>query len=129
MEGSFKVANRIKQEGGLDIMKQGELNEVLRLHRLWLENKLGGVKANLRGANLRGANLRGANLEGANWDYSCFPIWCGGSCFKADMRLVNQLLAHICTFEVDSEEFIELKKLIMPYAIKSHRAKDLGLED
>ena len=160
-------------------MKQGEINEVLRLHHLWLEGELGGIKANLREANLREAdlreanleranleranleraNLRWANLEGAdlkganlreadleranleradlreadlreaNWDFSSLPLWCGGSCFKTDLRLVNQLLAHICTFEVDSEEFAELKKLIIPYAVKSHRAKDLELED
>ena len=61
-------------------MKQA-MPEVLRLHKLWLENEAGGQWANLRGANLEGAdleetclrgadlqraNLRGANLQGAN---------------------------------------------------------------
>ena len=50
-----------------------ELAEVLRLHKLWLNDKEGGERAyldraNLGGANLGGANLRGANLRGANLD-------------------------------------------------------------
>ena len=56
-------------------MTQDELNETLRLHRLWIAHDAGGVRADLSGAylsgadlsvaNLRGANLRGANLSGA----------------------------------------------------------------
>ena len=57
-------------------MKQAELDEVLRLHKMWLENAENGARANLscadlsranlRGADLRGANLRGADLSSAN---------------------------------------------------------------
>ena len=48
-----------------------ELNEVLRLHKLWAQDEEGGQRANLRGANLRradlqGADLRRADLQGAN---------------------------------------------------------------
>ena len=43
-----------------------ELNEVLRLHGMWLRHDVGGQRADLRGANLRGANLDGANLDGAD---------------------------------------------------------------
>ena len=43
-----------------------ELNEVIRLHRLWLDGDMDGVRANLSGANLRNANLRNANLSDAN---------------------------------------------------------------
>ena len=81
--------------------------------------------ANLRGANLREANLRDADLRWADLDYSCFPLWCGGSRFKCDLKLVYQLLAHICTLDFDDTEGI--KELVLPFAIKSHRAKDLGL--
>ena len=93
--------------------------------------------ANLRGADLRGADLRwtnlhevdlrGADLRGADLDFSCFPLWCGGSKFKCDTKLVYQLLAHICTLEFDDAEGI--KDLIMPFAVKSHRAVDLGLKE
>ena len=83
--------------------------------------------ADLRWANLRGADLRGADLRGADLDFSCFPIWCGGSKFKCDTKLVYQLLAHICTLDFSDDEGI--KELIMPFAQKSHRAQDLGIRD
>ena len=84
-------------------------------------------ETNLRGADLSGADLRGADLRGANLDFSCFPLWCGGAKFKCDTKLVYQLLAHICTLEFDDTEGI--KDLIMPFAVKSHRAVDLGLKE
>ena len=88
--------------------------------------------ADLRGANLRLADLRGTNLSGADlrWadlDLSCFPLWCGGSKFKCDTKLVYQLLAHICTLDFPDDEGI--KDLIRPFAVKSHRAVDLGLKE
>jgi uncharacterized protein YjbI with pentapeptide repeats len=43
---------------------EDELQEVLRLHGLWLHNE-GGQRADLSGANLTGANLTGAYLTGA----------------------------------------------------------------
>ena len=87
--------------------------------------------ADLRGANLceaglSWADLRGADLRGADLDFPCFPLWCGGSKFKCDTKLIYQLLAHICTLEFDDTEGI--KELIMPFAAKSHRAEDLGLK-
>ena len=83
--------------------------------------------ADLHGADLRWADIRGANLHGADLDFSCFPLWCGGAYFKADLRLVYQLLAHICTLEVEGGEFEDIKEKILPFALKSHRAEDLGL--
>ena len=84
-------------------------------------------ETDLRGADLSWANLSRVNLRGANLDFSCFPLWCGGSKFKCDTKLVYQLLAHICTLEFDDTEGI--KNLIMPFAVKSHRAVDLGLKE
>ena len=103
-------------------MTREELEKVLYMHKKWLIKKQNGERANLRGADLRGADLCGANL-----DFSCFPLWCGGSNFKCDTKLVYQLLAHICTLEFDDTEGI--KNLIMPFAVKSHRAVDLGLKE
>ena len=42
-----------------------ELNEIIRLHGLWLAGNDGGVRANLSSANLSGANLRYADLSSA----------------------------------------------------------------
>ena len=118
-------------------MTSEEIKKVLELHKKWLKNEQGGEKANLNEAvlrwadlhraNLRWVNLSEADLRGANLDFSCFPLWCGGSKFKCDTRLVYQLLAHICTLEFDDTEGI--KDLIMPFAVKSHRAVDLGLKE
>ena len=135
-------------------MTREEIEKVLDLHKKWLidEVDVEGKKADLRGANLRsadlngadlngadlnganlngadlnGANLRGANLSETDLDFSCFPLWCGGSKFKCDTKLVYQLLAHICTLEFDDTEGV--KDLIMPFAVKSHRAVNLGLKE
>ena len=120
-------------------MTREELEKVLDLHKKWFSEEVGvdGEKADLHGADLRWANLhwadlhcadlRGADLRGADFDFSCFPLWCGGSKFKCDTKLVYQLLAHICTLEFDDTEGI--KDLIMPFAVKSHRAVDLGLKE
>ena len=47
-------------------MERSRLEEVLKLHKLWLEDKEGGCCADLSDANLSGANLSGADLSGAN---------------------------------------------------------------
>ena len=47
-------------------MNANELKNILKLHKKWLNNEEGGLKADLRGANLCGANLRGADLRRAN---------------------------------------------------------------
>ena len=134
------------------------LQAILDAHKKWLSS-VGGERANLQGADLQGANLqdadlqraylqganlqdadlrgaylqgadlRDANLQGANLDFSCLPLWCGGSKFKADARLIHQILAHVSTIEV-SDADADLKAVlaaILPEAKKSHRADDLGL--
>jgi len=45
---------------------QEELNEILQLHKMWLNDGKGGKKANLSSADLSGADLRGADLRSAN---------------------------------------------------------------
>ena len=47
-------------------MNASEIEEVVRLHGMWLRVEAGGVRANLTGANLRGAILSGADLSQAN---------------------------------------------------------------
>ena len=93
-------------------MKTEELHEVLEQHKKWLAEE-GGKRADLRGANL---------------DFSVWPLWCGTQDVVVDIKLVRQLLAHVCAVKCDDPEFDEVKELIMPYAVKSHRASDLGLK-
>jgi uncharacterized protein YjbI with pentapeptide repeats len=140
-------------------MTKEELSAILSKHSKWLNDEEGGEHAKLQGANLRGADLQdadlqgadlqradlqdadlrgadlrgadlqGADLQGANLDFSCLPLWCGGSKFKADAKLVRQILAHVSTIEI-SDADDDLKAVlaaIMPEAKKSHRAGDLGL--
>ena len=123
-------------------MTSEEIKKVLDLHKKWLNDEEGGERADLSRSDLSEANLSGADLSwadlsradlseadlsGADLDFSCFPLWCGGSKFKCDTKLVYQLLAHICTLDFDDTEGI--KELIMPFAVKSHRAVDLGLKE
>ncbi len=47
-------------------MKKDELQEVLRLHKMWLNDEDGGKRADLQWADLRGADLQWADLRGAD---------------------------------------------------------------
>ena len=69
-------------------MTSEEIKKVLDSHQKWINGEDGGKRANLRGANLSGADLRGADLRGTDFDFSCFPLWCGGSRFKCDTNKV-----------------------------------------
>jgi Pentapeptide repeats (8 copies) len=47
-------------------MNKEQLTDILRLHKMWLNDEEGGNRANLRWANLSRADLGGANLRWAN---------------------------------------------------------------
>jgi uncharacterized protein YbdZ (MbtH family) len=47
-------------------MTAKELQEILKLHKMWLNDNEKGVKANLKWTDLTGADLRGADLKDAN---------------------------------------------------------------
>ena len=59
-----------------------ELAEVLRLHKLWLEDNPKGIRADLSSADLRSADLRSADLSLANLSW-------------ANLRLANLSLADL----------------------------------
>ena len=84
--------------------------------------------ADLSWVNLRCANMVGVNLRGADMDYSSgFPLWCGGSKFKCEAKLIQQVLAHLCTLDCKDKQWVALRAAIRPFAKKSHRAYNLGL--
>ena len=96
-------------------------------------------RADMRGANLSntslrntdliGADLRGADLRGANLDYAVWPLWCGSKGVTVDRHIAAQLVAHVCAVDCDDPDYLALRKLMLPFARTSHRAKDLGLLD
>ena len=47
-------------------MEQKKLDEILRLHKMWLNGEEEGERADLRDADLRGADLRDADLRDAD---------------------------------------------------------------
>lgn len=84
-------------------MEQDKLNEILRKHKLYINNEDGGKRANLYEADLRGADLHGADL-----DFSCWPLWCGSFDVKLDAEQQKQLLYHLLRTEGPLTE--ELRK-------------------
>ena len=132
-------------------MEQKELNEILHLHKMWLNDEEGGEcadlwdanlldadlrdadlrganlrVANLRGANLRGADLRDANLRGADLDYSCWPLWCGSLYVKVDRQITAQLAYHFCCLDCDDPDYIAARNAIIHFANEFHRVEECG---
>ena len=132
-----------------------EVKEILKLHKLWLDNDPQGRRAdlygadlcgadlrdanlrdaNLYGADLYGADLRGADLRGADLDYSCLPLWCGGLDINIDDRIAVQILYHLVRNVIGSiNTSPEIKTLlssneIIAAANQFHRSKECGSLD
>lgn len=107
-----------------------EIKEILKLHKLWLDNDPQGRRADLCGADLRGADLCAANL-----DYSCLPLWCGGFDINIDDRIAVQILYHLVRNVIGSiNTSPEIKTLlssneIIAAANQFHRVNECGLLD
>ena len=102
-------------------MKQKKLDEILRLHKMWLNGEEEGERANLQDANLRDANLQGADV-----DYSCWPLWCGSLDAKVDRRIAAQLAYHFCRLDCDDPDYIEARNAIVNFANEFHRVEECG---
>ena len=76
-------------------MKEQELKEILRKHKLWLENcdQQDAVRADLRGANLCDADLYGAVLCDADLRYA--NLRCA-NLYGADLREADLCGADLC---------------------------------
>ena len=81
-----------------------ELEVFLRKHKLWLECKKGGERADLQGADLRGAYLQGAYLQ------------------RADLRGAENLYVPLSCPE--EGEFIGFKKARLGYIVKLKITED-----
>ena len=64
-------------------MDKDKLIDILSAHKKWLDDEIGGIRADLRGADLRDADLRDADLRGA---YLCGANLCGADLRGADLR-------------------------------------------
>ena len=112
-----------------------ELTRILINHKNWIDNgfeenlEKSAKQANLRDADLSHVDLshtdlRNANVSNTNIDFSTFPLWCGTFDIQSDdLKLVYQLLYHICRIKSTNPELDEIKKLILPYANKTHLIK------
>ena len=86
-----------------------ELNEILRLHQLWLERNPNGKRADLRYANLRYADLRYANLRSADLS-------------SADLRYANLSYADLSYADLNSAD---LRYANLRYANLIHGGQDI----
>ena len=112
-------------------MEQKKLDEILRLHKMWLNGEEEGKRADLQDAALRGADLqdaalRGADLRGADLDYSCWPLWCRSLYVKVDRRTAAQLAYHFCCLDCDDPDYIEARNAIVNFANEFHRVEECG---
>ena len=101
-------------------MNKDVLNEILKKHKMWLDNENGGTRADLRGADLREADL----------DFSCLPLWCGSLNAHFDDRVLIQIAYHLVRAGLHSknaspETKTELTKLI-DFANRFHRVGECG---
>ena len=121
------------------------IQEIFNKHKLWLDNKPGGERANLNGVDLKGtdlsmanlreanlsmadlrrADLRRADLRGVDLDFSCWPLWCGSFGAKVDDRIVAQLICHLT--RVDDSECSDGMKEAMEH-IRAMAITDLFCE-
>lgn len=112
-------------------MEQKKLDEILRLHKMWLIGEEEGERADLQGddlwgADLQGADLRGIDLQGVDLDYSCWPLWCGSLDDKVDRRIAAQLAYHFCRLDCDDPDYIEARNAIVNFANEFHRVEECG---
>ena len=116
-------------------MTRNEISEILRKHKMWIDDEEGGERADLRGADLSeadlsGADLSGADLSGANLDFSCLPLWCGSLNAEFDDKQIIQIVYHAVKSGINSKNTSdevknELSKLI-GLANKFHRVQECG---
>jgi len=96
-------------------MEKEQLQEVLRLHKLWFYEDKEGARANLIGANLTGANLFGAVLTRANLS--------GADLIGANLSHVIGNGKEVRNIEADKYK-ITYTKDILDIGCKSHLIED-----
>lgn len=67
-------------------METNELNEILKKHKMWLNNEEGGVRADLSDTDLSFCDLSGADLYHADLDCA---VLCGADLYGANLYGAN----------------------------------------
>ena len=129
-------------------MTQAEINEVLRLHKLWLSGEGANLQradmrdadmqradlrdADMRYADMQRADLRDADMRDADLDYSCLPLWCGSLTAHFDDRQLKQIAYHLVKAGLHSKNASEETKRILSnpelveFANGFHRVYECG---
>lgn len=137
----------------LRIFSPSELTEILRKHKLWLEGKEDGERANLSYANLSWANLSYSDLSEANLshadlsranlsgsskdlqqtdmrgkdlDFCAIPLSCRALKWKIDRRLAVQFIYHFCSHDCDDAEITAVQNSLLSLANEFHRVDECG---
>ena len=105
-------------------MKKTELDEILKLHKMWLNNEEGGKRADLRDADLRRSNLSGANLIGAikmsihcKWSHGITDGMIHIGCEKRNIEDWDNFFAsdEVITTERNTDEFKQIEAVYNAY--------------
>ena len=80
-----------------------EIKEILKLHKLWLDNDPQGRRANLCNADLRNADLCGADLRVADLRAAnlCAANLCAADLRNADLRAADLRAANLRAANLD----------------------------
>jgi len=111
-----------------------ELNEIMRLHGLWLKNDPKGERAVLIGCDLSRSNLSGSDLSGSNIDNACIHFSCKSLSAKFDQKHIVQILYHAAMPTQNNELVIDddLRELLNSDIFKRvvnkfHRVDECGV--
>jgi len=80
---------------------KAELDEILKLHKLWLEDNGKGARADLSWANLRSANLSSANLSSADLSWANLR---SANLSSADLRSADLTWANLSSADLRSAD-------------------------
>ena len=123
---------------------QKELNEILKLHKMWLKKEEGGKRANLSeadlfGANLFGANLSEADLSGANLSRANLSRanlsgtnLSGANLYEADLfgaNLSGANLSRANLYEANLSKTLYENKAKIEFQFQQHLAFYFGLDE
>ena len=90
-----------------------ELAEILRKHKLWLANDVGGERADLRYADLRYADLCGADLYDADLSYADLSY---ADLSYANLRGANLNYADLRDAVLSGADLHDAENLVLPIA-------------